>query len=73
MSDATYQSQPGDTADAICHKHYGKIDGNLERVHEANPGLADLGAILPVGTRIRLPAVPEQGRPPILQTARLWD
>jgi phage tail protein X len=71
---ATYETQPGDVLDAICHKHYGKTSGNIERVLEANPGLADLDVVLPLGTLIVLPDLPaENESTPILETARLWD
>lgn len=74
MSDAIYETKNGDVLDAICHRHYGKIDGNLERVLAANPGLADQGPVLPRGVRITLPALPEaRNKTPILKTIRLWD
>lgn len=74
MIDATYETTAGDVLDAICHRHYGEIDGAIERVLESNPGLADKGAILPRGLRILLPAVPEQNKTPAIKpTVRLWD
>lgn len=47
----------GDTVDSLCWRHYGRTDGTVEAVLEANAGLADLGAILPVGTPVQLPAL----------------
>jgi phage tail protein X len=47
----------GDTVDSLCWRHYGRTDGTVEAVLEANAGLADLGAILPVGTPVHLPAL----------------
>jgi phage tail protein X len=47
----------GDTVDSLCWRHYGRTDGTVEAVLEANAGLADLGAILPVGTPVHLLAL----------------
>lgn len=49
-----------------------KPDGYVERVLTLNPGLADVGAFLPVGTRIIFPLDVEtetQAR----TVVRLWD
>lgn len=40
----------GDTLDAICVRYYGRTEGVVEAVLAANPGLAELGAVLPHGT-----------------------
>ncbi|WP_186080860.1 tail protein X [Burkholderia gladioli] len=45
----------GDTLDALCWRHYGSTAGTVEAVLDANPGLAELGAILPLGTVIDMP------------------
>lgn len=45
----------GDTVDAICWRHYGRTDGTVEAVLEANAGLADYGPVLPIGTVVCLP------------------
>ncbi len=37
----------GDTLDAICVRYYGRTEGVVETVLAANPGLAELGAVLP--------------------------
>jgi len=43
----------------------------VEAVLEANPGLADLGPVLPPGTVIQLPDLP---RPlETIETVKLWD
>ena len=49
------RSIQGDTVDLICQRVYGKTTGVTEQVLAANPGLADLGAILPRGTLVTLP------------------
>lgn len=48
-------AQQGDTVDALCWRHYGRTDGTVEAVLEANAGLADYGVILPIDTRVFLP------------------
>jgi phage tail protein X len=60
----------GDTLDLICHRHLRRTD-IVESVLRANPGLADLGAVLPMGTEVELPdRVPAATEKPLLQ---LWD
>jgi phage tail protein X len=50
-------AQQNDTVDAVCWRHYGRTQGTVEAVLEANPGLAELGAVLPIGTAIELPEI----------------
>lgn len=47
----------GDTVDALCWRYYGRTDGTVEAVLEANTGLADRGVVLPIGTAVYLPAL----------------
>lgn len=64
-------AQQGDTLDTLCWRHYGRTAGVVEAVLEANPGLADLGPILPHGQRVTLP---EQAPQPQRQNLiNLWD
>ncbi len=64
-------TQQGDTVDDICWRYFGQSSGMIEQVLEANPGLVELGAILPTGTAIELPDKPQQhSTTAILQ---LWD
>ena len=61
----------GDTVDAICWRYYGRTAGVTEQVLEANPGLADLGPIIPHGTQVTLPdAAPQAEQRYVLN---LWD
>ncbi len=63
-------AQQGDTVDLICQRHYGRTAGVTEAVLAANPGLADVGPVLPIGTPVRLPPhTPNPTRP----TLQLWD
>jgi len=48
-------AQQGDTVDALCWRHYGRTDGTVEAVLEANAGLADYGPVLPHGLAVELP------------------
>ncbi|MFU6893247.1 tail protein X [Pseudomonas aeruginosa] len=61
----------GDTVDSICWHYYGRTAGVTETVLDANPGLADLGPIIPHGTRVTLPdAAPRAEQ---RQVVNLWD
>ncbi|HDR2873672.1 tail protein X [Enterobacter roggenkampii] len=63
-------AQQGDTLDAICARYYGRTEGVLETVLEANSGLSELGVILPHGTAIELPEVESAAK---TETVNLWD
>ncbi|MGP3592646.1 tail protein X [Vagococcus sp. WN89Y] len=63
-------AQQGDTLDVICARYYGRTEGVFETVLAANPGLAELGAVLAHGTAIELPAVQSS---PVTETVNLWD
>ena len=60
----------GDTLDALCFRYYGRTEGVVETVLQANPGLSDLGVILPHGTTIDLP---DAETAPTAETLNLWD
>lgn len=68
---ATYKTSQGDTLDYICWKHYGQQSGAVEAVLLANPGLADLGPVLPINTKITLPVLTQPAR--VAQPIRLWS
>ncbi|QNT25269.1 tail protein X [Ralstonia solanacearum] len=61
----------GDTIDAICLRVYGRTASVTEAVLAANPGIADLGPILPHGTELVLPDISPQQQ--AAQTVQLWD
>ena len=66
-----YRTREGDTADLIAWRHYGRQDGQLvEMLVDANPGLADLGPVLPAGVQVLLPDFKE---PEQVKGVRLWD
>jgi len=60
----------GDTVDRICHRVYGQTAGITEAVYEANPGLAEKGPVIPMGTLVRLPEATTQ---PTKATVQLWN
>ncbi|QND84650.1 Phage tail protein [Chromobacterium vaccinii] len=66
-------AQQGDTVDLICHRHYGHTAGVTEAVYAANPGLADIGATLPIGTPVILPDLTTQPAETTQQLVNLWD
>ncbi|MBB4835475.1 tail protein X [Acinetobacter schindleri] len=67
----TINAYQNDTVDAICWREYGRSSGVVEKVLEANPGIAAFGPFLPMGTEVILPDLetPQQ----IKQTIQLWD
>lgn len=74
-SAAFYLSKEGDTVDYVVWKHYRRENTRLgprlvEQVLEANPGIAALGPVLPIGTRIELPVIEV---PDVSESVRLWD
>lgn len=68
----TYRTVEGDTVDLIAWRHYGD-EALATAIFDANPGLADLGAVLPSGTLVRLPD--RADTPPTGGAGRvhLWD
>lgn len=65
------RAQQGDTVDAICWRYLGTTRDVVEQTYELNPGLADLGAVLPHGLLLTLPESTPQ--PSTAQTVSLWD
>jgi phage tail protein X len=60
----------GDTLHSVVVRHIGSTKGGvIEATLAANPGLAALGPVLPVGTRIDItrPVVPLE------KSVKLWD
>ncbi|KUR39854.1 tail protein X [Salmonella enterica] len=60
----------GDTLDAFCVRYSGRAGGVVETVVAANPGLAELGGVLPHGTGGELPDVQTA---PVAETGNLWE
>ncbi|EKN3694195.1 tail protein X, partial [Yersinia enterocolitica] len=54
----------------LCWRHYGRTQDVLEQVYNANPGLSELGAILPHGYPVELPDMAPAAQ---RETVQLWD
>ncbi len=67
----TYITKQGETVDMACAATYGRTGEVTEAVLSANPGLAALGPILPLGTVISMPDIADPSTAPILK--QLWD
>jgi phage tail protein X len=65
-------AQQGDTLDALLWRERGLGPADLTTVLEANPGLADLGTVLPLGTAVSIPATATP-TPRTLPLVQLWD
>ena len=63
-------AQQGDTLDVICARYYGRTEGVFETVLAANPGLAELGAVLPHGTAVELHELQTSA---VREAVNLWD
>ncbi|WP_137936114.1 tail protein X [Chitinivorax sp. B] len=68
---ATVIALQGDTVDLLCWRHLGRTGGVTERVLARNPGLAELGPVLPLGTQVTLPDRPVSV--PVRPLINLWD
>lgn len=65
------RARQGDTLDALCHRHLGNARGLVEQAYELNPGLAELGTVLPHGLAVELPESVTE--PATIRTVNLWD
>jgi len=67
-----YKTSDGDVVDFITWQHYGVESPDVLRaVYDANPGLADQGAVLPRGLTVVLPDI---SQPSTLTTGvSLWS
>jgi phage tail protein X len=66
------RANQGETLDALCQRVLGRTAGVTEAALAANPGLADLGTWLPIGTLVDLPDATQttQTQAALVQ---LWD
>ncbi|MHA6717890.1 tail protein X [Sphingomonas sp. RS6] len=65
-------ARQGDTLDELLWRERGLGAEALEAVLAANPGLADRGAVLPIGTPVTLPVIAAQAQP-VRETVQLWS
>ena len=70
MTAAALRTLQGETVDALCWRHYGRTQGAVEAVLQANPGLASQGLVLPQGHLVIMPRLPS---PPAKNLTQLWD
>lgn len=66
-------ARSGDKLDLLLFREAGLSASHLTRVMEANPGLADLGPILPLGTIVIVPATAETSASRTRPLIQLWD
>lgn len=57
----------------IWQKYHRRMEGLVEMTLEINPGLAELGPILPVGTTFKLPIVKLPTVPVRTDVVHLWS
>jgi phage tail protein X len=62
----------GDTLDLLCWRNLGTTAGVLEAAYLLNPGLAELGPVLPEGRAVILPERPASALS-TRETVNLWD
>ncbi|WP_411971143.1 tail protein X [Halomonas rhizosphaerae] len=65
------RTHQGETLDALCYRVLGTTAGVTEQALEMNPGLAELGPILPHGTLVELPEEPPTAA--VVDTVQLWS
>ena len=70
MSELHYTTL-GQTVDMVCNDHYGATADVTELVLEANRGVANLGGVLPLGTKIVLPVIEDSI--PVQELIQLWS
>ncbi|QOJ19934.1 MAG: tail protein X [Gammaproteobacteria bacterium] len=65
----TIRTSDGDRLDTLCYRYYGNLNGTVEAVIDANPGLAKLGQPFASGILITLPDFPVKVNKPV----QLWS
>ncbi len=71
MADIVTSAQ-GDTLDELLWRTRGLDAAVLDAVLAANPGLADLGPILPIGTPVTIPTIATPAAP-AREIVQLWS
>lgn len=64
----TLRTSDGDVLDTLCIRYYGTLQGTVEAVYDANPGLAARPQPFPAGIEILLPDLD----PPRVESVQLW-
>lgn len=66
-----YTTKAGQTVDLVCQDFYGRTRDVTEAVLDANPGIAALGPVLPIGTVLVMPDI--DTRPVSRPLVSLWE
>jgi len=66
-------ARAGDKLDLMLWRDAGLGPLELARVYDANPGLAGLGPVLPLGTVVIVPATTDARATRVLPLVQLWD
>jgi len=69
---AILAAREGDTLDALLWRERALGPADLPAVLAANPGLADAGAVLPLGTAVVVPAAQAVPATDLLPLIQLW-
>ena len=69
----TVTATAGETLSALSWRTLGRHRGAVEKILEANPGLAALAAALPEGTSVIIPSNADRPAPDSRPLVQLWD
>lgn len=75
-SETRLMAKAGDELDQLLWREAGLGPNDLTRVLDANPGLADLGPVLPLGTMVIVPAsaaAAQAGTARVIPLIQLWS
>lgn len=67
------RAKSGDKLDLMLWRDLGLGPEHLTRVMDTNPGLADLGDILPLGTVVTVPTIAAPQTTPTRPLIQLWS
>ena len=67
----TVASEDVTVSSMVWRRYHRAMPGMVERIYDMNVGLADLGAVLPLGTVVRIP-IDAPREPEILDPIVLW-
>ena len=66
-----YTCKGNERLDQICFRYYGQLGHSVEAVLSANPGLAEHDLLIPAGTSIELPELPDPSK--VQSAISLWS
>lgn len=72
MTREILHARSGDTLDELVWRERGLGPADLPRLFALNPGIADLGAVLPTGTPVIVPAAAAPTTP-VRDLIQLWS